>query len=903
MLRIISYNIRGITTYKKQQLLKIWLNQTQHDIVMLQETHMTKFKHLNQFNNSFLDYNIKCALGTWSAGGVLIMIKKKYNIIDCGSDAIGRIVHMKIEYNQLPILLVNVYAPTQITERCDFFKDLFLYLPTTKWTIIGGDFNCTPNNQIDRSQLALQPDNLSYRTLLREVINPLLLIEVFRRKHPRKINYSYHADAGYIHSRIDLFFSTNVIYKNVQEIFYSPVGISDHDALIMIVKIPLINNDKSFRRWICKSDVTKRKTFIEKFRKIWNIIIKNADFNSTEWWKDFKTSLTMILQDEERQLNHEIRRKLNDLINEYRFRANDPTKEDLIKLDIIRQRIKDTLTEKFLSVVSNQVDRNLKCLGNLVKSRIAHDKANQSRIKFLIHSTKGRVENASEMMEIATNFYQDLYDFKAIDKDYWKELFKDLPTLSQEDSDFLEQDITMNECHEALKTMPLGKAPGDDGLTVEVWRIIFPVIGERYLHMINTAKLKGQFYNGFLNGLLTLLKKDEPLLNLMRRNRNIPGVLIPGSQYKTIAHKILKNDDINVEIKVLAYADDICSVVYNANDELETYAMFQKYSKASGAKTNEDKTKIFWISDSIDPPVFNAKILQKICNTFFWGNIHPFVKFHTCVGRKEDGGFGLIHLESLVISYRIKCGLTITSATPKIWQFFALPYVGLHLYKYAPWLWSNLIPHFNDDNHFFGEVAINTAKWLRQGNEATKNEKDKSIYWKFINKNIYRPPVCYERIDHLKNIPFYKTIHYCNLSSNIIEFWTSLANFGINTRDRLGKTMEEKKCLFCPLPETLSHLFITCSYFEEIFKLLFEYIKNKFSLSITRNGNEIIYLHIISSITSNKIQKQVTYTIGNYLYAIWSYRCIMKNGSRKNQLRRCREIFMTNMRYLPFDNG
>ncbi|CAF4424894.1 unnamed protein product, partial [Adineta steineri] len=25
-------------------------------------------------------------------------------------------------------------------------------------------------------------------------------------------------------------------------------------------------------------------------------------------------------------------------------------------------------------------------------------------------------------------------------------------------------------------------------------------------------------------------------------NHNIPGVLIPGSQYKTIAHKILKND-------------------------------------------------------------------------------------------------------------------------------------------------------------------------------------------------------------------------------------------------------------------------------------------------------------------------------------------------------------------------
>ncbi len=43
MLRIISYNIRGITTCKKQQLFKIWLNQNPHDIVMLQETHDKKF--------------------------------------------------------------------------------------------------------------------------------------------------------------------------------------------------------------------------------------------------------------------------------------------------------------------------------------------------------------------------------------------------------------------------------------------------------------------------------------------------------------------------------------------------------------------------------------------------------------------------------------------------------------------------------------------------------------------------------------------------------------------------------------------------------------------------------------------------------------------------------------------
>ncbi|CAF4765260.1 unnamed protein product [Rotaria magnacalcarata] len=166
----------------------------------------------------------------------------------------------------------------------------------------------------------------------------------------------------------------------------------------------------------------------------------------------------------------------------------------------------------------------------------------------------------------------------------------------------------------------------------------------------------------------------------------------------------------------------------------------------------------------------------------------------------------------MIISYRIKCGLTITNTTPKIWKLFALPYVGLHLYKYSPWLWTNLIPHLHDDKHFFSDVAIHTVKWLKRDGNVIKNGNDKSIYWKLVNLNIYQPPVCYERINHLKNIQFYKLIHHSKLPSNIIELWTSLANYGINTHDRLGKTLEEKKCLFCSLPETLSHIFIACSF-------------------------------------------------------------------------------------------
>ncbi|CAF4568417.1 unnamed protein product, partial [Rotaria magnacalcarata] len=113
------------------------------------------------------------------------------------------------------------------------------------------------------------------------------------------------------------------------------------------------------------------------------------------------------------------------------------------------------------------------------------------------------------MIEAATNFYEQLYDTKPIDISCWNELFDDIPSLNKNDSDKLECDITFTECNEALKSMASGRSPGTDGITVEVWKKIFPIIGEYYVRMVNTAKLKGHFHEGFLNALLTLLKKDD----------------------------------------------------------------------------------------------------------------------------------------------------------------------------------------------------------------------------------------------------------------------------------------------------------------------------------------------------------------------------------------------------------
>jgi len=55
-------------------------------------------------------------------------------------------------------------------------------------------------------------------------------------------------------------------------------------------------------------------------------------------------------------------------------------------------------------------------------------------------------------------------------------------------------------------------------------------------------------------------------------------------------------------------------------------------------------------------------------------------------------------------------------------------HVGIKLHNYAPWLWSNLVPHFNDNDHFFVEIAIHTANSVKTGSAIRNNENDQSIY-------------------------------------------------------------------------------------------------------------------------------------------------------------------------------
>ena len=88
-------------------------------------------------------------------------------------------------------------------------------------------------------------------------------------------------------------------------------------------------------------------------------------------------------------------------------------------------------------------------------------------------------------------------------------IYPELPKLSDEDRDSLEDQLTYDECKKVLETLQNDKAPGEDGFTVEFYKYFFELIGNDLLASFNEAHMKGELGISQRRGIITLTPKDD----------------------------------------------------------------------------------------------------------------------------------------------------------------------------------------------------------------------------------------------------------------------------------------------------------------------------------------------------------------------------------------------------------
>ncbi len=109
-------------------------------------------------------------------------------------------------------------------------------------------------------------------------------------------------------------------------------------------------------------------------------------------------------------------------------------------------------------------------------------------------------------MSHVTEFYKSLYDENQTDENY-DDLFSELPTLNQEDRDFIDKEITLDELRLVVRGCE-DSAPGPDGLSYKVYKKLWNQLGPFLLDAWKYSFVKGLLPNDQRLSIITLLPKE-----------------------------------------------------------------------------------------------------------------------------------------------------------------------------------------------------------------------------------------------------------------------------------------------------------------------------------------------------------------------------------------------------------
>ena len=223
-LSIITLNVNGLNAPIKRHRMAEWIKRQKPSICCLQETHLRtkdtyrlkvkgwgKVFHANRHDR-------KAGVAT------LISDKIDFKTKDIKKDKEGHYLMIKGSIQEKDITIVNIYAP-----NIGYIQQILTDIKgdIDENTIIVGDLN-TPLTSMDRS--SRQKTNKATE-ILKETIEKLDLIDIFRTLHPKKSEYTFFSNAHGTFSRIDHILGHKANLNKFRSIEIISSIFSDHNAM------------------------------------------------------------------------------------------------------------------------------------------------------------------------------------------------------------------------------------------------------------------------------------------------------------------------------------------------------------------------------------------------------------------------------------------------------------------------------------------------------------------------------------------------------------------------------------------------------------------------------------------------------------------------------------------------
>jgi exonuclease III len=564
-LRIVSYNIRGLTGQKLEQLLQL-ARDTHLDIIMLQETHLystLEHEHYLQQNGwTSVWHNQKRQKRR--KGGVAILVNNQsqhqYSIKLTGNTiktAQGRIVGLNMEWEGHKIQLICGYMPnkhqdtTKLVEK--HLEGLFEQtVGKYQEAIWAGDWNFVedPINDTSSSKRRYNKQEQSLRTRWKELLGQMTECNGEGLRQNKVYTAYKRTQHGRVGSRIDRFYSsqglTNFI-RGVRLLNVSKYNLkSDHTPMLLELHPRACKSKqmaKGYRLQRVKTALRKSETHLNLAKTELNNFILSLEMNDPsdiiELWPTIKYKVTVICNYYSSMYEKELKTK----IEQFREDEQDPV--------LIHEQQK----QKYALATANHTGSKVH-LKNDILDKSLHQFLSGHKRKVNLPPLRNCLGREAKSMQGNVEILVDHYAAISKEPETNSEIQEDMLNLIPPRATKIFQECDGNEmvnCREvknALQKLNPLTAPGEDGIKLVIYRsfkdILAPMLAQLFTAILRYQIEPRKFKDGIIRPIpkgtispdasmyrpITLLNVDHKIFTFILKERLvIPlNALIPETQ-------------------------------------------------------------------------------------------------------------------------------------------------------------------------------------------------------------------------------------------------------------------------------------------------------------------------------------------------------------------------------------
>lgn len=638
-----TLNIGGMLSPLKQTSYLRYLQENSICIALVQETNQNVTTSLDVLKHSNC-YKMFSSPGSQRGSGLLILISSSFYTSDLVFNEIypGYAAALKFKSNSILYTIVNIYLPHNQLVAIDILTttEHFLRNTITGHIIVGGDFNCVLDPGLDRTS-GIETHNAMV-TALTNFVSFFNLSDPFRFNFPTTLSYTRIVKnrTSFSASRIDRFYVSNNALNAVTNIEHHVCPFSDHHS----VHLTLDTFFKTTAYWIFDGNLLKSERFNEYVHTFWEEWCQQKErFEDIgEWWDIGKIYLRGHIQ-----CNFPKRRTGSGIFDRLNRLSKQLSSNPSLISDYLELKAKvSVITEKSSLEQLAQGKAQLLKHGNSPTKFFFRNLRRRNKVTEIdaIRNGDGRLYTGSSTNDLIRQHIAAQFQDPVINDTTDENFFRGIPTLSENNANSLEAEMTEDEILIAINELSRNTSPGLDGFTSEFYvhfrRLLAPELVEVYNRSFEVP-------NRLPTSWSKIAMKMIPKTGNLDEIKNWRPVSLCNVDYK-IVMKALSNRLKQVLATIISVEQSFCIPTRCIHDNILVAKFLFNYSKVQNTPLG-----IIAIDQQAAFDRISHEYLFKVLKKFGFGE-----KFIQAMKNVYEHPLAIIkHHGSLLASIQLKTGI------------------------------------------------------------------------------------------------------------------------------------------------------------------------------------------------------------------------------------------------------